>query len=72
MVRRVDMAASLSPQWETQKTDQLGTRLIATQECAAHAGYKKALIDADDMGAGVVNLGRFQLRAVIPRWPSES
>ena len=43
---------------------QVGTRLIATRECVAHAVYKNALIDADDMGTGVVNLGRFQLRAV--------
>lgn len=43
---------------------QMGTRFIATRECIAHAAYKQAILDADDLGTGLVDLGRFQVRAL--------
>lgn len=43
---------------------QLGTRFIATRECAAHAAYKQAILDADDLGTNLVDMDRFQIRAV--------
>ena len=43
---------------------QMGTRFIATRECAAHEAYKQAILDADDLGTRLVDLARFQIRAL--------
>jgi enoyl-[acyl-carrier protein] reductase II len=43
---------------------QVGTRFIATRECAAHDAYKQAILAACDLGTGLVDLGRFQVRAL--------
>jgi enoyl-[acyl-carrier protein] reductase II len=43
---------------------QVGTRFIATQECAAHKFYKQTLVESSDVDTGLVNLGRFQVRAL--------
>jgi NAD(P)H-dependent flavin oxidoreductase YrpB (nitropropane dioxygenase family) len=43
---------------------QIGTRFIATKECIAHLNYKEALVNASETGTGLLNLGRFQLRAL--------
>lgn len=43
---------------------QVGTRFIATRECAAHARYKNALASASEVGTAVLDLGRFRLRAL--------
>jgi enoyl-[acyl-carrier protein] reductase II len=43
---------------------QVGTRFIATQECAAHRFYKQTIVDSSDVNTGLVNMGRFQVRAL--------
>ncbi len=43
---------------------QVGTRFIASQECIAHANYKNLIVDSSAVGTGLVNLGRFVLRAL--------
>lgn len=43
---------------------QVGTRFIATKECIAHAVYKDAIVAAGDTGTGLVNMLRFQIRAL--------
>ena len=43
---------------------QMGTRFIATKECIAHAIYKSTILDSDETGTGLVNMGRFQIRAL--------
>jgi enoyl-[acyl-carrier protein] reductase II len=43
---------------------QMGTRFIATKECIAHSVYKSTIVDSDETGTGLVNMGRFQLRAL--------
>jgi enoyl-[acyl-carrier protein] reductase II len=43
---------------------QVGTRFIASMECVAHANYKTAIMDADETGTDLVNLGAFQVRAL--------
>lgn len=43
---------------------QVGTRFIATKECVAHEVYKKTIVESSDMNTGLVNLGRFQVRAL--------
>lgn len=43
---------------------QVGTRFIATKECVAHAGYKDLIVDSQITGTGLVNMGRFQIRAL--------
>ena len=43
---------------------QIGTRFIATKECIAHSNYKKIIVDSDETGTGLVNMGRFQIRAL--------
>lgn len=43
---------------------QVGTRFIATRECIAHEKYKEAVLASSDTGTGLVNMGRFLLRAL--------
>jgi len=43
---------------------QVGTRFIATRECVAHLRYKEAVIACAETGTGLVNLGRFLVRAL--------
>ena len=43
---------------------QVGTRFIATKECSAHSNYKKIILETGDTGTRLVNLGRFQVRAL--------
>jgi NAD(P)H-dependent flavin oxidoreductase YrpB (nitropropane dioxygenase family) len=43
---------------------QVGTRFIATQECVAHDNYKNAIIASSEVGTGLLNRGRFQVRAL--------
>lgn len=43
---------------------QLGTRFIATRECIAHDAYKQTILSANDIGTGLVSLGRFQVRSL--------
>jgi len=43
---------------------QVGTRFIASEECIAHPNYKKFILDTGDTGTRLVNLGRYQVRAL--------
>jgi enoyl-[acyl-carrier protein] reductase II len=43
---------------------QIGTRFIATKECIAHNNYKDIILESKETGTGLVNLGRFQIRAL--------
>lgn len=43
---------------------QVGTRFIATKECIAHDNYKNLVVEASDQGTVLINLGRFQVRAL--------
>ena len=43
---------------------QMGTRFIATKECIAHSLYKTKILDSNETGTGLVNMGRFQVRAL--------
>jgi enoyl-[acyl-carrier protein] reductase II len=43
---------------------QVGTRFITTKECMAHPKYKEIIVDSDETGTGLVNMGRFQIRAL--------
>ncbi len=43
---------------------QVGTRFIATKECIASGIYKKTIVESGEMGTGLVNMGRFQIRAL--------
>jgi len=43
---------------------QVGTRFIATRECVAHANYKNFIVDSAENGTRLVNMGRFQVRAL--------
>jgi NAD(P)H-dependent flavin oxidoreductase YrpB (nitropropane dioxygenase family) len=43
---------------------QIGTRFIATKECVAHSIYKTTIFDSNETGTGLVNMGRFQIRAL--------
>jgi len=43
---------------------QVGTRFIATKECIAHANYKNFIIDSPENSLRLVNMGRFQVRAL--------
>jgi NAD(P)H-dependent flavin oxidoreductase YrpB (nitropropane dioxygenase family) len=43
---------------------QMGTRFIATKECIAHSLYKQTIVDSSETGTGLVNMGRFQIRAL--------
>jgi len=43
---------------------QVGTRFIASQECIAHAHYKKALCDAKETDTALISGDRFQVRVI--------
>ncbi len=43
---------------------QVGTRFIATKECIAHANYKKNILESRETGTGLVDMGRFRIRAL--------
>ena len=43
---------------------QIGTRFIATKECIAHNNYKDTIVAAPETGTGLVDLGRFRIRAL--------
>jgi enoyl-[acyl-carrier protein] reductase II len=43
---------------------QVGTRFIATKECIAHAIYKESIVESGDTGTGLVDMGRFRIRAL--------
>jgi len=43
---------------------QVGTRFIASRECVAHANYKNWIVESQVTGTGLVNMGRFQIRAL--------
>ncbi len=43
---------------------QVGTRFVATRECIAHPGYKREIVAAGETGTGLVDLGRFRVRAL--------
>lgn len=43
---------------------QVGTRFIATKECIAHAIYKESIVESRDTGTGLVDMGRFRIRAL--------
>jgi enoyl-[acyl-carrier protein] reductase II len=43
---------------------QVGTRFIATKECIAHDNYKNLILEANDLGTVLIDLGRFQVRAL--------
>ena len=43
---------------------QVGTRFIATKECIAHAIYKESIVESKDTGTGLVDMGRFRIRAL--------
>ena len=43
---------------------QVGTRFIACRECVAHEKYKSAILESTETGTGLLNLGRFQVRAL--------
>ena len=43
---------------------QVGTRFIATHECLAHSNYKNLILESDETGTGLVNMGAFQIRAL--------
>jgi len=43
---------------------QVGTRFIATKECIAHTNYKTTLVESKETGTGLVDMGRFRIRAL--------
>lgn len=43
---------------------QVGTRFIATNECIASDIYKKIIVESEEIGTELVNLSRFQMRAL--------
>jgi len=43
---------------------QIGTRFIATKECIAHNNYKDIIVESPETGTGLVDLGRFRIRAL--------
>jgi enoyl-[acyl-carrier protein] reductase II len=44
---------------------QVGTRFIASKECIAHNAYKEIILQAAESGTGLVDLGRFRIRALL-------
>jgi enoyl-[acyl-carrier protein] reductase II len=42
----------------------VGTRFIATKECIAHDNYKATIMETKETGTGLVDLGRFRIRAL--------
>jgi enoyl-[acyl-carrier protein] reductase II len=43
---------------------QIGTRFIATKECIAHNNYKDIIVESQETGTSLVDLGRFRIRAL--------
>jgi enoyl-[acyl-carrier protein] reductase II len=43
---------------------QVGTRFIATKECIAHDNYKATIVETKETGTGLVDMGRFRIRAL--------
>ncbi len=43
---------------------QVGTRFIASIECVAHENYKRTILELTETGTGLLNMGRFQVRAL--------
>ena len=43
---------------------QVGTRFIATTECIAHENYKNFIVDTQETGTGLVDMGPFRIRAL--------
>lgn len=43
---------------------QVGTRFIATRECAAHLNYKNTITGSPETGTRLVDMDRFQIRAL--------
>jgi enoyl-[acyl-carrier protein] reductase II len=43
---------------------QVGTRFIATRECIAHDNYKATIMETKETGTGLVDMGRFRIRAL--------
>ncbi len=43
---------------------QIGTRFIASKECIAHKNYKNVLVEMDEIGTGLLNMGIFQIRTL--------
>jgi enoyl-[acyl-carrier protein] reductase II len=43
---------------------QVGTRFIATRECIAHDHYKSTIVGTKETGTGLVDMGRFRIRAL--------
>lgn len=43
---------------------QVGTRFIATKECIANAIYKKRIVESEETGTDLVDMGRFRIRAL--------
>lgn len=43
---------------------QIGTRFIATKECIAHNNYKDIIVESQETGTRLVDLGRFRIRAL--------
>lgn len=44
---------------------QVGTRFIASKECIAHINYKDKIVQAAESGTGLVDMGRFRIRALL-------
>ncbi len=44
---------------------QVGTRFIACKECSAHDNYKNVLIEKEETGTGLLNLGAFRIRTLL-------
>jgi enoyl-[acyl-carrier protein] reductase II len=43
---------------------QVGTRFIASEECVAHDNYKNCIVESQEVGTGLVDMGRFRIRAL--------
>ena len=43
---------------------QIGTRFIATKECIAHNNFKNTIVESQETGTSLVDLGRFRIRAL--------
>ena len=43
---------------------QVGTRFIASYECIAHLNFKNAVVESEDTGTCLINIGPFQIRAI--------
>jgi enoyl-[acyl-carrier protein] reductase II len=43
---------------------QVGTRFIASRECIAHLNYKNTLVESEETGTCLINIGPFQVRAL--------